>query len=416
MRSKLIAFSVGLVIAAGVFVMIASGAAQEAKPGGGCRDIAFAGLRPIELKGLTNLPDCLAIGDLNGDKLPDLAVGLSGKNLVDGRRPGQLILFFQKKGEFVMPPDREIALSVRPSGLVIGDFDRDGKNDIGVGQRGNRTLALYLGAEDFKNPHSNAYNNDSAGDGLAWGHLNRTGKTDFLSGVAWRHWDGGDKFQAAFISGPSGNDNFCSMLADLNNDGLDDIVFTTTNSQLRIYFGPLTAAKGVRAQDALYVVNLKTFMSGFPYWTVKFGVAVADLNDDSQMDVVAWRGKTADGPARLLIYYQNSPMGFTGGAGPSWTAEGLAGPVALGDFNGDGLCDIAACPAEGGSILLYLQKPWRLLKPALENADFRVILPKKAEKMTAGDLNGDGAADLVLILQDQSVVVFPALKSALGVP
>jgi len=345
-------------------------------------------LRPGEKAGL------LATGDLNGDGATDLAVTAWELRPDKKGYRGGLYVLLQKQDGFAAPADRRIDFSVVPSGLVVGDFDRDGKDDLAVGLRPLRSMVLYLGGEGLQSEHRSQYNNDSAGGGLAWGRLNAKGHADFLSGAACRKWLGGDRFQCAYLRGlGNAHDNYSSAVADVDGDGQDDLLFVSSKCQVRLYYGPfMNLSRIVNADEAREVVALSTPMDGRPHG---IRAMVGDLNGDGQRDIVVTRRKT-------LIYFQNNPTGFTEGAGPSIVLDGFSAEV-LADVNRDGLCDLIGCSSKRRGVLVFRQKRGQPFRPTSESADLRIGLSQKSRRagpMVAGDFDGDGATDLVCAIDE----------------
>jgi len=374
----------------------------------------------------------LAASDLNSDGRLDLAAIEHAAQRHQGqqRHQARLHLFFQKgsgfgpasKGTtpfslprksgqspgFSMPPGKSLDLPTSASGLVVGDFDRDGKNDLAVGLRSQRSLAIYLGGEDFGKTHVSEYNNDSGGGGLCWGHINADRLADFMTGAAWRKWLGADRFSTGYFCGPERNDNWFSTLADLNWDGKDDLVFTTgghgnpkgTNNLLRIYYGPMLKMGLVGADAAAEVVTLTSPLADRASLVLR-QVMVADLNGDSQPDLAV------GAPNQTFVYLQNSPIGFTQGAGPSLVLEGVT-PLVADDLDGDGLCDLVLRGADGKSISIRYQRPGQMNRVAwLERSEpqYHHSLPRAVVAIAAGDANGDGGKELFVAPDGGGLVI-----------
>lgn len=116
------------------------------------------------------------------------------------------------------------------------------------------------------------------------------------------------------------------------------------------------------------------------------GAAVADLNDDGYDDLVIVsknNGHISDLPA--FVYY-GGPEGFTENYKINLAAPGCYG-VACGDFNGDGLCDIAFL-IKGGKLRIYTQQAEGFFRNSF------IDLPIELIQITADDLDGDGYGDL----------------------
>lgn len=335
-------------------------------------------------------------GDFNDDGRLDLALAEYGP---PDQRPkekprSRLHLFYQKAGGFSMPADKTIELPCAPSGLAAGDFDRHGRHDLAVGLRAQRSLAVYASGEGFATVHLSEYNNDSGAGGLSAGRLNRDGQADFLTGAAWRKWMGGDRFNTAYVCGPQRNDNWLPTLADLNWDGLDDLIFTTwaygdpkgSNNLIRIYYGPLVKMGLIGSDSAVEVVTLISPFTDSPA-PVLGPVMVGDLNGDGQPDLVV------AGPNQTLVYFQNSPIGFSDRAGPSLVLEGVI-PLLLEDLDGAGLRDLVLREKDGKTIAIWHQKKGTPLTAKWRTQIYSVTLPRAIVAIAAGDLDGQGRKSL----------------------
>lgn len=356
---------------------------------------------PVKL--LPDVPSvvALAAGDLNGDGKCDLAVCEAMLSKTPDRKPQvfRLHLLFQKNGVFAMPPDKSIDLPACPSGLAVGDFDKDGRNDVAVGLRGIRAIALFLGSEGFANERRSQYNNDSGAGGLSAGRVNTVGRADFLTGAAWRQWQGEDRFAVAYFAGPERNDNWRSTLADLDGNGMDDVIFTTywsgklatpANNRIRIYYGPFLKMFILQPTDAAEVVTLNSpFMDSDKQ--VLGQVMVGDLNGDDQPDLVV----PASG--QTLIYFQNSPTGFSNNANPSLVLKN-ATPLLVTDLDGDKLCDVAFRSANGTGIALWHQRKDKPLTGHCLEECRSIALPREIAAVAAGDMDGDGRQEIVAAL------------------
>jgi hypothetical protein len=340
----------------------------------------------------------LVAGDLNGDGQPDLA--LAEATFPTGRSQEKpvfrLSLLHQKAGRFSMPPDKTVDLPAAPSGLALGDFDRDGKNDLAVGLRSLRSLALYLGGEGFGKAHRSEYNNDSGASGLSAGHMAGAGVTDFMTGAAWRQWGPQGQFACGYFCGPERNDNWRSALADLDRNGTDDVVFTTyaarqrpsgSNNCLRLCYGPFLHLGLVGPNAASEVVTLTSPLANSDRPALG-PIMVRDLNGDWQPDVIV------GGPNQTLVYFQNSPTGFSDQAGPSLVLEGVT-PCLAEDVDGNGLSDLILRHLDGKTLSIWYQQKGAPLTATWRAQSRTVTWPRPAVAITAGDVDGDGKKELL---------------------
>jgi hypothetical protein len=167
---------------------------------------------------------------------------------------------------------------------------------------------------------------------------------------------------------------------------------------------------GVIADTAL----LGSFFAFSPDFAGGVFVAAGDVNGDGKSDVVVGAGS---GPPRVKVVDANKirqklPNGQI--ANSALLANFLAfSPnfqggvsVAAGDVNGDGSADVVAGTASGGSRVRVFNG--RRLKPALPNgqlppraliADFVAFAPSYTAgvMLSACDINGDGAADIYAV-------------------
>ncbi len=230
-------------------------------------------------------PVSVAIGDLNGDGKPDLAVANSGSNTVS-------ILLGDGAGAFVL--DTSPAVGSNPVSVAIGDLNLDGKPDLAVANSVSHTISILLGtgtgafgsATNFFAPSPRIVTiGDLNGDGkpdLAVANGNISGSVLILLG------DGTGAFGAA-TSFTVGTGPIPVAIGDLNRDGKPDLAVANQESNnVSILLGDGTGAFGA-------ATNLAA-------GTFPFSIAIGDLNRDGKPDLAVVNG---DGDAVILL---NAPV------------------------------------------------------------------------------------------------------------
>jgi len=248
-------------------------------------------------------PAGIAIGDLNGDGLPDIAV--AGAN-------DRLSIFFQDPsgppGSFL--PQSSLALGQFSEAVALGDINGDGKLDIVAATSSDTApgrISVLL--QDPINP----------GTFLP--------ATNFGAGA-----------QPSSVK-----------IADLNDDGLPDLAVAN--------YGPPSdttkASVSVLLQDP---ANEGSFLPATNYRTgvASTDVAIGDLNGDGKPDLAVANDGSLSIPGSVSVLLQDpaTPGAFL----PRVNYAGVMPfSVAIGDLNGDGLPDIAVADGENATIMF--QKP-----------------------------------------------------------
>ena len=335
--------------------------------------------------------DAQAVADFNGDGKPDVAVS----NLLDGTVSVFLGL---GNGTFqdptVYPVGTVAGLGNGPRGVATGDFNGDGKQDIALavlGAPGEVSILLGNGDGTFQKPIFSA---GGAGEGvnITTADFNGDGITDMLVtdplAKAVFVVEGGT---FDIVAGFSAGEEPSAVVGDFNGDGMPDIATNTTVylnkggfnfvpvSTLSLGYGAkeamatgdfngdgkvdiavhiqsgdvqIDAATPVLSGGAISILlgnGDGTFAAGvlatpeqaFPQFpggnavtSVGSSIAVADINGDGILDLVV------DNLNSVAVSLGRGDGGFYPQEFFSSTA-GVAGPVEIGDFNGDGLPDIA---------------------------------------------------------------------------
>jgi hypothetical protein len=245
--------------------------------------ISFAGKQDLAV---VNAPYSVAIGDLDGDGKPDLAIANNGGTQVSLYRntstPGNL--------SFAARVD--ITVGPAPYGVAIGDLDGDGKADLVVSTQGTGS-ALYVlqntsgvGSFSFGTPIGIA---SGSGFTVAIGDLDGDGKPDIAEAAAGaiivvrnQSTVGGIVFGSAqsFY-----NDSYAEgvAIADLDGDGKKDMMCANRFSNTVSAFHN-TGSSGVIAFDA----HVDYSVDQDPLY-----VSAGDLDGDGRPDLVTANSSAA---------------------------------------------------------------------------------------------------------------------------
>lgn len=189
-------------------------------------------------------PRAVAVGDFNGDGQPDVAVAQQLNNTVS-------VLLGHGDGTFARPlvfaasgQDNGFA----PSSIAVGDVNGDGRSDLVLNLIGGEDspvsqLGVLLGHGDGTFGAPILQSPGTSGDGdVALGDFNHDGRLDAAVGgeaavpdglsVFTGNGDGtfGAPFQSPLRLSTGGADPFGVAAADLNGDGLVDLVAANTSS------------------------------------------------------------------------------------------------------------------------------------------------------------------------------------------
>jgi hypothetical protein len=302
--------------------------------------------------------------DFNSDGKPDIVTNES--------TPSYLASIFVNNGDGSFTSTANYTNNDNRGNIALGDLNNDDRADI-VNAEGFR-LANADGSLSALVPFANGAIAVSLGD------VNGDNKLDIVTASNTAKFtvfvgNGNGTFQLAFDVATTGNVSFLK-LADVNNDNCDD-VFVYAAGGFAVYlnngFGAFTTSKTTSA----------TNISGFP--------ALGDFNDDGKIDI-AIRGATDTG--NYSIFRGNGAGDFTRfnyNVGNTFSVTS----VAAGDFNNDGVDDLAATLTTNS-----LDETLPNLKIFLGKADgtmtlkTTVELVRNARFATVSDFNNDGILDI----------------------
>jgi hypothetical protein len=223
-----------------------------------------------------NQPYQVAIGDINHDGYPDLAVTNYGANTVS-------ILMGSKTGTFTVSPTT-LSTCTNPYGVAIGDFAHNGFPSIAVSCYASAQLEVFPnnGNGTFGSP--NIYTTDAHPTSLVVGDFNRDNKLDIVVGnstandVYFFGGNGNNTFNAGVMS-PSLNFPDSIAAGDVNGDGILDIVGVAPN------FNDVVVTLGVG--DGTFGTFQQRSAGEFPATKQPWAVALGDFNNDGQLDIVS---------------------------------------------------------------------------------------------------------------------------------
>jgi hypothetical protein len=283
-------------------------------------------------------PFSIATGDFNGDGKLDLVTANWFGSLPGYTNQGTVsVLLGVGDGSF--PSRMDYGAGYNPGAVVVGDFNRDGRPDLGV--------VNYCGSDP---------------------NCDGPGSVSILLG------NGDGTFQA-HMDYPVGKGSAWAAVADFNRDGIPDLAVTNG---------------GDNTVSILLGNGDGTFQPPVNYATAAgpAGVAVGDFNGDGAADLaVADFGNQYGATVSILL--GNGDGTFRGEVA---YATGLAPlGVAVGDFNRDGRVDLVVADSGSSSVSILLGNGDGTFQPHVDYAAGRVPYG-----VAVANLKRDGVADLVV--------------------
>jgi PKD repeat protein len=388
------------------------------------------GMSPSVVINVEGAPNSVASGRLNADETDDIAVVTTA--------PSAVRFFLQNTGEMPTIEDYNRTLDRAPACVESGDLDGDGRDDllmlsqddnVALGMLQRATSPIWRAIPDFEFPTGaiphNSFIRDINGDAevdvvIASARSDRSGSSVALYFSVPQHFcnsnltvwtyphysatamsvgdlDGDDwddlvmlypdldgfgyslSFSGSMTTIALGYEPALMLVEDFNGDGYDDVMTAgKSDAGFTVRFGGSVLPDGfvIRQYDCSH--NATAACSG-------------DLNDDGLLDLAI----STDG-GEIEVFQNSGDEDVFGEAMILAVSPGTPiASVAVGDFNSDGLDDIAF-PKGIRTIGIVLQNPLSA-EPISLPADLNLTasFDDVFDLVLSGDVTGDGKDDIV---------------------
>ena len=366
----------------------------------------------------------LAVGDFNGDGKLDIVAA-----------NGSAVVVFLGNGDGTFQAGIESASPQVPIGIAVGDFNEDGKLDLAVANFQSETdIQIMLGNGDGTFQAAMNFPVTTYPTAVAIADYNHDGHLDLAVAnggaeagntvsVLFGKGDGtfGPKTDYRIGYGP--ND---IIAADLNGDGKVDLAtanYTDGTASVLLNKGDGTFLPATNyvaghpwapyriaaaplepdSEPSLVVSTIAgtyvlvnsgngTFKAALGYEPVSTGAVLTDLNGDGNTDLVVAGSFLDSGGAEGVTILLGKGNGIFVSPTAYVAAPNLSG-ITIGDFNGDGIPDLAATGDDGGPLAILLGRGNGVFSPPV----FYNNIASELGYVASGDFNRDGKMDLAVV-------------------
>ena len=281
-------------------------------------------------------PTSVVVGDFNGDGNQDLAVlSAAGTGSVN-------IYLGHGNGTFQAAKNYAVAGSTSASRLLaVGDFNRDGIQDLVASNSLLNEVAVILGNGDGSFGAPSYYTVQAAPWNIVVGDINQDGFLDLAvaadaSGSVSLLEGNGDGTFKPYTTAPTVASQVGSVaIGDFNGDGWPDLAFTSApDNAVYVLLNQKTATPSF-ATPLIYPMN------GGPYY-----LTIGDFNRDGHLDIIS----ANDGSNNVGVLLNNGDGTF--GAATYYPVGAGSIFANAADINGDDRVDLTAVTGNGLSVLL----------------------------------------------------------------
>ena len=341
-------------------------------------------------------PYAVAVGDIDGDGKPDLAIANNGTS----SNPGNTVSVLRNTstlGTISYATKVDFATGSVPVSLAIGDIDGDGKLDLVVSNYNDSSVSVLRntgssGSINFATKVDFA--TGSSPYSVAIGDLNGDGKPD----LAVANNSSSNTVSLLRNTGSSGTISFATKvnfttgtnpqsvsIGDIDGDGKYDLVIANNSSNT------VSVLRNIGSIGTISFATKIDFTTG----TKPRSVAIGDMNGDGKLDLVISNYDIGFGNT-VSVLLSTSTSGsvnfatkadFTTGSGPY--------TVAIGDIDGDGKPDLATSNQNSNNISVLRNTSTTTTIGFSTKVDFGT--GSYPLSLAISDLDGDGKLDLAIV-------------------
>ena len=290
----------------------------------------------------------VAVGDLDGDGKPDLAVPNFNSTTVSVFRNTSA------SGTISLASKVDFTAGTAPWGVDLGDTDGDGKLDLVATSRSSTTASVFRNTSTSGSISFAAkvdLTTDTNPEGVSVGDLDGDGKLDIA--VADKGTDrlsvfrnvsnpGGAAFELKVDFIPSAGPEDVAI-ADVDGDGRNDLIASHSNSSTVSIFRNIGSPGTI---DGSFFDTKVDLTAG----SAAFGMSLGDVDGDSKLDIAV----ANNGTNTMSVFRNTGSSGSVSfAAKQDFTTGNAASSVAMGDLNGDGKLDLAATSFSSNTVSLF---------------------------------------------------------------
>ncbi len=339
-------------------------------------------------------PYSVAIGDIDGDGKPDLAVTNSGSNTVS------ILRNISTNGRIIFDNKVDFVTGSFSRSVAIGDIDGDGKPDLAIAVTGSSTVSILRNIStsgtisfdpkvDFptgSNPRS-----------VAIGDIDGDGKPDLVTANAHDNTvsvlrnisNSGTVNFAAKVDFAAGSGPFSVAFGDIDGDGKPDLAVANNGANT------VSVLRNISTSGTVNFAAKVDFAAG----SIPYSVAFGDIDGDGKPDLAV-----ANYGGNTVSVLRNISTSGTISFAPKVDFGTGVRPVsvAIGDIDGDGKPDLAVANFSSSTLSVLRNTSSSGAVSFASKVDFAVGSPYTyAESVAIGDIDGDGKPDLVAATQAQ---------------